>query len=406
MKVEICKWYNNAASPVLFMIDDLANVWVDTNGNGEIDIEEDWGYGKNSEKSSFRYLNEEILKEFSEVKVTFFMPVGIRAGFIEKTEIKSVSKMINCDEQTKEFFRSIHNNSRFEIAYHGTTHGRAGKTKRDFIQEWKLFNSLDDAIDTINYGKEIYKEVFGEYPKGGKYCGYSSNIFSDSSIDKTEFLWWCRYCNLDTKSSIDKEYFNKFVYGEDSSDITNFDIKRFGDNEVIDIPSTVNGEIFNGVFYIDRKTLKGVIKSILRKYLIKRTAKNIEFLIKNKLVISVQEHISPARNDGKRQAPNIFDDLESLKYIFNMLKGKNLWYCTGSELAEYVYLRDSITVIKENEKGFNFDFNIKKELRKNVISLKINDSRKSTLITPEGYSFRINNGIVNVPLMPGEYILM
>jgi len=40
--------------------------------------------------------------------------------------------------------------------------------------------------------------------------------------------------------------------------------------------------------------------------------------------------------NGKRQSPNIFDDKESLKAIFKYLKKKNVWYCTGSELAEWI----------------------------------------------------------------------
>ena len=398
--IEICKWHNNAASPVLFMIDDLANVWVDTNGNGEVDLEEDWGYGKDSEKSSFKYLKEVILKDFPNVKVTFFTPVGIRAGMIEKTSIKSVSKRINCDEETKEFFRDIHNNPRFEIAYHGTTHGRAGKTNNDFMQEWELYKSLEEANRTINYGKGIYKEVFGEYPKGGKYCGYISNTISDSSIDVAGFLWWCRYCNLDTKNAIEKGHFNRFFHGDDSCSITNFDIKKFGSNKVIDIPSTIDGGMFNGIFNINTKTLKGIVKKILKRYLIRKKVKKLQFFIRNNLVISIQEHISPARDDGRRQKPNIFDDRESLKFIFNFLKDKNLWYCTGSELAEYVILRDSVKIISRMGKIFSLESNIEKPEKE--ITLKIND-RSSFIKTPKGDYLKISNGIVNVPLLAGEY---
>ena len=49
MQIEVCKWYQNADSPVLFMIDDLANLWVDINGDGKVDLGEDWGYAKDSE---------------------------------------------------------------------------------------------------------------------------------------------------------------------------------------------------------------------------------------------------------------------------------------------------------------------------------------------------------------------
>ena len=37
------KWKNNADSPVLFLIDDLANKWVDITNDGKIEPEQDWG---------------------------------------------------------------------------------------------------------------------------------------------------------------------------------------------------------------------------------------------------------------------------------------------------------------------------------------------------------------------------
>ena len=54
-----------------------------------------------------------------------------------------------------------------------------GKAAKDFIQEWKSYKSLDEALATINGGKEIYKDDIGVFPDGGKYCGYISNEFSD-----------------------------------------------------------------------------------------------------------------------------------------------------------------------------------------------------------------------------------
>lgn len=406
MNIEICKWFNNADSPVLFMIDDLANVWVDANGNGKVELGEDWGYHKNAVNSSFRFLNDEILKVFPEVKTTFFTPVGVRVGMIENPKIKSISKLINCDKGTKDFFREIHNDQRFEIAYHGTTHGKVGKTSNDFKQEWELFENVEEAINTINGGKEIYKEVFGQYPKGGKYCGYTSNIFSDESIDKTNFLWWCRYCNLDTKNAIKNGYHDKNVYGNDGFSITNFDIKKFGDNEVIDIPSTVPGNMFNALLYINTKTFKGKVKAILKKHLIHKKINEIEYLLNHSLVISIQEHIAAARDDGRRQTPNIFDDKESLKLIFNYLKGKNVWYCTGSELAEYVNLRDNIKLTSTNDNKFSFEFNLKKEINRKVVTLRVMDSKRSMVKVPNGQVIKIKNRVVNVPMLVGEYELI
>ena len=395
--ISICKWYNNAASPVLFFIDDFANVWVDTNGNGIVDLEEDWGNWKNNKNSSFRFLNEVMLNDFPNVKTTFFTPVGVRVGMIENPQVKTISKMINCDEETKTFFKSVNDKENFEIAYHGTTHGKVGKTRNDFKQEWKLFKSINEAVDTINKGKEIYKDVFGYYPKGGKYCGYEANEFSDESIAITDFIWWCRYYNRGLLN--DK---NHYIYSNDFSTVNKFDIKVFGRNEVVDIPSTLNGGLLTGIFNPNKKTLKGIAKIILRNYLLKKKLNEIDFLLKNNLVISIQEHISPARDDGRRQLPNIFDDKESLKFIFNYLKDKNVWYCTGTEVAEYYILRNNIKFIGITDNGFAIEYIGKRNLEKMIISIKVNRNN-IMIIEPNSEMVFGHNGVFNIHVQDGLY---
>lgn len=401
MIAEICKWYNNADSPVSLLIDDLTNVWVDVSGNGVVELGEDWGYAKYGENSSMSYLEKSILDEFPQVKVTFFVPVGIREGVIEDPEVKSISKMINCDDETKEFFNSIFLNSKYEIAYHGTTHGKPGKKASDFIQEWQMFKSIDDAVNTINMGKEIYKDVFNCYPKGGKYCGYIANDFSDESINNTGFIWWCRFSNIGLV-----EYKDCKFGGNDSNPITNFDVKHFGSNNVIDIPTTLNGSYLNAALYPNLKTLKGLIKSILKTTLIRKKLRKVDFLLKNNLVISIQEHIAPSRVDGKRQMPNIFDDQESLKTIFNHLKNHNVWYCTCSELAEYVIARENAQIDVISSNSFNLK-NLKKELCENTkLTLLIKDFKANSIILPDGNKLKVINNLVNIPLIDGKYELV
>jgi len=375
-------------------------VWVDINGNGEIDLEEDWGYAKNGRNSSFKFLNEVILKDFPNVKTTFFVPVGSRSGMIENAKIKSISKMINCDEGTKAFFRSVNNDERFEIAYHGTTHGEVGKTSNDFKQEWELFKSVDEAVKTINTGKEIYKDVFGDYPKGGKYCGYATNEFSDESIEKTDFLWWSRYYN---KGLFVDE--NCEIGGSDFNPITNLDIKIFGNNKVVDIPSTLNGGLFTNIFSVNKKSLKGTAKIILRNYLLKKKLNEINFLLENNLVISIQEHISPARDDLRRQTPNIFDDRESLKYIFNYLKNRHVWYSTGTELAEYYILRNSIKLMEVKDSGFYIEYIGKRKLENMILSIKL-DNKNVIIIEPDGRKINGYNGVFNINISNGMYRIL
>ena len=325
------KWKKDADSPVLFFIDDLANKCVDINNDGKIKPEEDWGYAGIDENGAFYFLEKEILSVNYKIKTTFFVPVGKRANVIIDSEIKSISEPINATNKSKKFFKTFHNDERFEIAYHGTTHGVPGKTAKDFIQEWESYKSLDEALTTINRGKEIYRDAIGVFPNGGKYCGYISNEFSDESIDKSGFKWWCRYYN---RAAVDGCNETKFC-GRDKDSFYSFNVKFFGKNKVVDIPTTISGNLLNSVFR-PSKGIKGILKKILKPLIIRWKLRKIDFLLKNNLVISIQEHISPSREDGKRQTPNIFDDKESLKFIFEYLKKKNVWYCTGSELAEWV----------------------------------------------------------------------
>lgn len=321
------KWKNNADAPVLFFIDDPTNRWVDLNNDGTIKAEEDYGYTGFDDNGVYKFLEKEILSVNSKVKTTLFTVVDSMSPVIIDTNKINNSYPINYNNKSKNFFKSLHNDERFEIAYHGTTHGVPGKAAKDFIQEWQSYQSLDEALETIQKGKEIFKDTVGDYPTGGKYCGYISNGFSDDSIDKSGFKWWCRYYN---RGAVDGLHGNE--YGNDEKPLTAFNVKFFGENNVVDIPTTISGSLLNSVFR-PGKGIKGILKKILKPLIIRWKLREIDYLIKNNLIISIQEHISPSREDGKRQTPNIFDDRESLKAIFKYLKKKNIWYCTGSELA-------------------------------------------------------------------------
>ena len=107
MKVEKVKWFNNADSPVIFMIDDLANVWIDINRNGKVDLGEDWGYAADGKNSSFNFLNEVILRDFPNVKTTFFVPLD-RKPIIADHKFNAHFGPVNETPKLKSFFKSIH----------------------------------------------------------------------------------------------------------------------------------------------------------------------------------------------------------------------------------------------------------------------------------------------------------
>jgi hypothetical protein len=381
-RIKPAKWFNNADSPVMLMVDDFTNVWVDLNGNAHVEPEEDWGYGLDSTNSVFAFLTRGLLAAFPRVKTTFFTPVA-RVPTTRSYKFGAHFGPINENERTSGFFRSVHRNPRFEIAYHGLTHGVPGEKTEDFVQEWVSYQSLQEALETIEKGKKIYFDVFGEYPAGGKYCGYQRNSFSDESIDKSGFLWWCR----------------RWDRGEPGSgEVERFDVRYFGEHRVLDVPSTVFGAMFNEP--------RGIMRGILGKRATFRSGvKELEHLLRNRLVISIQEHISPARPDGCRQTPNVFDDYKSLEAIFDYLKDKNVWYCTGTELAEYVHCRDNVKV-EQNDTGFALRAALVRDIKTKIVTVVIEDKTVKQVVTPAGNAVVRRGGVFNLPVIDGQYLLV
>ena len=396
--LEICKWKHDADAPVLLMVDDLANVWVDSNRDGRVDPGEDWGYARDEPHSSFRYLTERVLRDFPAVKVTFFTPVGIRASLVADSPLPRIARPIDADAASSAFFRMIHQSPRFELAYHGTTHGRSGGDARHFQQEWLTYPDLAAAEAAIARGKQIFRAVCGSDPAGGKYCGYRSNRFSDASIDHSGFLWWCRYWNRGAVSER-----NCAGGGPDRDPLTAFDIKYFGNRPVIDIPSTLSGGLFTY-----REPAAGSWRSRLKSawwdLFVWRGFRQIDALLRHRLVISIQEHIAPAREDGRRQQPNIFDDTAGLRLIFGYLRRKNVWYCTGTELAEYVWLRDRVTATRTGPGAFRLVCDAQRSLNRSELTIRLDRTAGSRFVrTPAGELVPLRQGLADIPFQDGEY---
>lgn len=374
LNVKIAKWHNNADSPVMFMIDDFCNKWIDLNENGKVDLGEDWGYGKDIPNSSFNFLKTELLEKYPYLKVTFFTTVGTRNPAIERPLYKIYSAPINEDEKSEAFFRKIHSDKRFEIAYHGLNHGIPGRTIQDFRQEWMTFRSIKEAVKQTEQGKKIYFETFGEYPRGGKYCGYEYNDFADKSISKANFFWWCRDWSRGKTHVADK---------------IRFEPKYFGVNKVIDIPSTVGGYLLTGRNNMGR--MRRTIKRILKPMWIEYKLKTIASLLKNKQIISIQEHIAPSIANGQRQVPNIFDDRKSLRHIFTFLKNKNVWYATGTEIAEYFDARENAEILKIKKDKFRVEYTgrpLKPTLTLIIKTNRILKENRVEIIAPDGTAFK------------------
>ena len=292
--VEKARWKGNVDSPVSLTIDDLTNAWFDKNQNGVVDIGEDWGAKFYETNSAMDFLTKNLLIPFPDIKVTFFTVTGAINPHTTSTKY-TFSAPINDSPSAIDFFRSIHFNQRFEIAFHGYDHGTPGDGTKPFAQEWEHIDSVEQSLDIIKRGCHLYEKVFGEKPKGGKTGAYKMSTLIEESIDEYGFLWWCRH------------WTNKRLTRK--ANFMLYEPKFFGKNMVLDIPSTIHG----GIWY-------------------KRQINN---LIKDRQIITVQEHISPSRVDGGIIKPNIVDDMHELRRLFQLLKKKNVWHATVGEIAEY-----------------------------------------------------------------------
>lgn len=329
MKIEKCKWKYDKQAPVMFMIDDLANKYIKLSNNKIYGG--DWG-AKCFQKDSFwDILNENILKKFPYVKTTMFLVVGKRSPIILKGN-EFYSETIDGSSEFSDFINELSSKDNIELAYHGYTHGIATQNIDEFREEWETFHTLDEAIDTIEIGKKLFEKVTNKVFLGGKYCGYKFNEFSDKSIVKSGFQWWCRHW--------DAELFYS------NRENLSFELEEF--EGVVDIPSTIDGSFYslrNISKIFSKKYLKALLMFIGKGITLE---KQIKFLADNKYIISIQEHTSPYRVDKKIQYPNIVSDKENLNYIFKYLQKYNLWYATGSEIAQYykAYSNTNVRIIE------------------------------------------------------------
>ncbi len=337
MELEIAKWKDNAVAPVVFMVDDIANISIKQSRAKGLKIGEDWGHYTREKNSMWDFLSKNLLDKFPDIKTTFFLVTDKRAPMALGEEYTYNESMVE-DRTFMEFLKFLHQHNNVELAYHGTTHGKASLKHEDFLQEWETFNSLEEAKKTINRGKELFKKVLGSYPTGGKYCGYQEGKFGAESISATSFKWWAYHWDgiIWDKNSKESKY--------------NYDLAF--NQGVVDIPTTVDGATLSLKNYkrlFTRKYLKSLYLYLVEHKTIER---HIESLYQNQQVISIQEHSSPYRTDGVIQYPNIVSDIGNLNYIFNLLSKKDVWYATCNELANYFIGRSNIEILMEEGNSF------------------------------------------------------
>jgi hypothetical protein len=313
--VSKARWQYDAQSPVMLGIDDLTNAWHSVRGGATWDPGGDWGAGGWQPGSALRLLEERLLRDFPEARVTFFTVAGPISPYTHSGPF-GYAASLDASETSVQFFRSLAADPRFELGYHGWNHGRPGDRSDEFTQEWQGFASVEDAVVQTRRGLELFERVIGRRPSGGKYGGYAYNRHSEQALAECGFVWWCRdWTPRDTTGRVDDAYYEPAFFGSDL---------------LVALPSTVHGFLWD--------------------------QRQVDRLLAMRQVISIAEHISPVRPDGRVQTPNMVDDMTELRRLYRYLRDKNVWHATGSEIASYVIARERTIIYDVSAESFSLRY--------------------------------------------------
>ena len=322
MKIEKCKYYNDAQTACSLMIDDLVPIALCTKNKLKPNV--DWGGGMGNSNSLYSYFYQSFLSLFPEIRGTFFLPFS--EHIVNNSNGYSFYNP-NFDDFVK-YYLGVGN---FELAFHGTYHTRLDilHGKANYKYE---FASVQ--MEELEYYKGIISDFERKYNihlQGGKYPGYIRNEAADLMIEKLGFLWWSNDQRLmiNKKSEHNKHYY----WGIDQ--------------QVLLLPVNLNGRsLCMKLLQSDKKYVYNRLKQILQR---EKIVNYISYLVDNGLILTIQEHFQNLRFDGKIQHPNVYTDVFSLIDIFKLLRGCDIYYGTNSEIAHYLESYDYTSIYVENE---------------------------------------------------------
>lgn len=369
-------WPGDALSPVVLMIDDLTNAWHNRVGGDSWEDGGDWGGGLDDPRGALAFLERRLLRDYPEARTTFFVVAGAISAYTHH-EPFSYAAPLDASERSARFFATLSRDPRYELAYHGYNHGSAGDRTETFLQEWRGFPSRAAAIEQTRRGLEIFRRATGDTPRGGKYGGWDYNDYADDAVSDCGFTWWCRdWMPRDVTGEIEDGYYEP---------------QFFGDNLVVALPTTVHGHYWD--------------------------SRQIDLLLAERQLISIEEHIAPVRPDGRIQTPNIVDDIGELRRLYGYLRGKRVWHANCSEIAAYVIAREQTLVHSVTLNGFRIRYSGRVErppltLRVDASAICSPSLPHIVVTPPDGgslepaayrYDERRYRHLVTIPVMTGEY---
>lgn len=315
MPIKVARWKDDAISPLIFMIDDLANIYIKERYG-------DWGGRRSSVDSVYQFLEKELLNYYPYLRFTFFVVTDKRTPQV----VGQYDYVEDCNSGCFDSFLKQLDKSGHEIAYHGTNHGEV--VDGEFVQEWDFFQTAEDATSQTREGLNLLSSAINRRVLGGKYCGYKPGKFGHSSIRDNKIKWW-----FDTWDSLaDVRPHGEFIDG------------------IYYLPSNVDCSQYL-MSTIGRVPLSKYFKSQVKNILGGNIIDKIDYLLSGQGIISLQEHTSPIRTDKKIQYPNVVYDLHNIRAILGYLKRFNVWYTTPSEVYFYELAKKNLEIKKTNN-GF------------------------------------------------------
>ena len=352
-----CRYYNDHHTASSLMIDDLVPAAVSYDGN--IDTSNDWGYLMDGDNSLYKYFNQFILEKYPEVKGTFFLPLTSQND-IPLDKGYNIHKF---DVDSPEFIAFLHRISdRFEFAFHGKRHEFVNENQKSIHEFLHIEKS---EVEDISIFTKHFTEKTGLNFTGGKFPGYNYNDNALSIVQKLEAKWWALGQNM-----ICRKKNNDFVFNKNLNTVL--------------VPTNICGNLFKeylGNKRCIRKFVLTIISFLGNKHHNINPISYINYLYNNRYPITIQEHFQNQKTNGKRQAPNIYDDISSLDRIYSILRGKDIWFATCGELARYYesYIHTTIEILS----GESF-------------SIKYDGIYDSPFISLKSYNKRIRNTDTNI----------
>lgn len=315
-KTGICRWYNDAQAAVALMIDDLSFGFLNHYGSG-YDARSDWGYGCRGEASIFGYFEKHFLAKFPEVRYTVFLPFDEHAIARPATGYARASGDAFVNPAFRDLLKYIVAAGN-EIAYHGHNHGNIDATLDPVTWSGEYSRYGEGGYAGVIRGDLArMREECGIEVTGGKFPGYRYDAALEKAMGTLGLSWW----------------------------VFDFDPKkgRHGYRQgLVDLPANLSGNVFNR----SGRPFRDLIRDLVRE-------SRLAAMVRSGSLISVQEHFLSTRPDGRRQTPNIFDDIFSLERLFGFLRGFDLWYATSSQLAGYARSNDRAILDTASEGGFD-----------------------------------------------------